>query len=921
MVELKGLEEPLGGRREKGVEHEIIKGRRSWLERKTEADAALGDVEQPYVVIVGGGQGGIGLGARLKRHGIPTVILEKNDRAGDSWRKRYKSLHLHDPVWYDHLPYLKFPDHWPVFAAKDKLGDWLEHYVALMELNYWTRSECRNARWDQEAEEWVVTVDRDGTDVELRPKQLVIALGVSGYPNRPTYAGQDVFRGEQHHSSDFPGGDAYADKNVVVIGSNNSAFDICAAVWEAGGHPTMVQRSSTHLIRSESLMDLALGDLYSERAVASGVTTERADLIFASLPYRIMAGAVKPAYDEAQVRDKEYYDGLRAAGFDLDFGVDDSGLFMKYLRRGSGYYIDVGAGQLVIDGRVPVAHGQVDHLTEDAVVLDDGTSLPADVVVYATGYQSMNGFLETLISTEVADQVGKVWGYGSDTPKDPGPWEGELRNMWKPTNVDEPLDPRRQPAPVAALLAVPRVAAAGAVRGPRHPRLRAAGVAPPAVAEWPRSHDLSVRPATLRLMEVLVALAGLLLGALLTWLGVRSRYAVRLATASAERDLLRERVIDLEATLSEDSETAQMIAPLRSSLDRVERQVHDLERERVAQFSEVAAEMARVSRTTTELGAQTASLVGSLNASSVRGMWGEVQLRRVLEHAGMLARCDFEEQVTGTGADDRRVRPDVVVRLPGDKCLVVDAKVPMTAFLAAQREGITAAERTGRLTAHAKALRGHVDSLAGKAYWSAFETTPEMVVCFVPGEAILTAALAHDPELHEYAMARRVVLASPATLLALLRTVAFTWQQDALSHNARELLTVGRELHDRLGSLGAHTQTMGAALRRSVEAYNGFVGSLEHRVLPTARRMRDLGVVERDIERLVPLDATPRPLTAFELVGGGPADEEPDASRHTPAGDLAALDAEVARAELDLEPGHGRSPDERSARDGGARSA
>ena len=435
MVELKGFEEPLGDRREKGVEHEVTKGRRSWLERKTEADAALGDSEQPYVVIVGGGQGGIGLGARLKRHGIPTLILEKNDRAGDSWRKRYKSLHLHDPVWYDHLPYLKFPEHWPVFAAKDKLGDWLEHYVALMELNYWTRSECRNARWDEDAQEWVVTVDRDGTDVELRPKQLVIALGVSGYPNRPTYAGQDVFRGEQHHSSEFPGGDSYAGKNVVVIGSNNSAFDICAAVWEAGGHPTMVQRSSTHLIRSESLMELALGDLYSERAVANGVTTERADLIFASLPYRIMAGAVKPAYDEAQVRDKEYYDGLRAAGFDLDFGEDESGLFMKYLRRGSGYYIDVGAGQLVIDGRVPVAQGHVDHLTEDAVVLDDGTSLPADVVVYATGYQSMNGFLETLISPEVADRVGKVWGYGSDTTKDPGPWEGELRNMWKPTNV------------------------------------------------------------------------------------------------------------------------------------------------------------------------------------------------------------------------------------------------------------------------------------------------------------------------------------------------------------------------------------------------------------------------------------------------------------------------------------------------------
>jgi DNA recombination protein RmuC len=392
-------------------------------------------------------------------------------------------------------------------------------------------------------------------------------------------------------------------------------------------------------------------------------------------------------------------------------------------------------------------------------------------------------------------------------------------------------------------------------------------------------------------MEVLVALGGLLLGVLVTWLAVRSRYAVRLATAGAERNLLRERVVDLEAALSEDSETAQMIAPLRSSLDRVERQVHDLERERVAQFSEVAAEMARVARTTTELGAQTASLVGSLNASSVRGTWGEVQLRRVLEHAGMLARCDFEEQVTATGVDERRVRPDVVVRLPGDKCLVVDAKAPMTAFLAAQAEGISAAERSGRLTAHAKALRGHVDTLAAKAYWSAFATTPEMVVCFVPGEAILTAALARDPGLHEYAMRRRVVLASPATLLALLRTVAYTWQQDALAANARELLTVGRDLYDRLGSLGSHAQTMGAALRRSVEAYNGFVGSLEHRVLPTARRMHDLGVVERDLDHLGPLDATPRPMTAYELVG----------NTHTVEGQFAAVDEDVARPELDLD--------------------
>jgi DNA recombination protein RmuC len=385
-------------------------------------------------------------------------------------------------------------------------------------------------------------------------------------------------------------------------------------------------------------------------------------------------------------------------------------------------------------------------------------------------------------------------------------------------------------------------------------------------------------------MEILVALpalVGLLVGALLTWLVLRDRYAVRLTSARLERDLLRERVVDLEAALTEDSETAQMVAPLRASLDRVERQVHDLERERVAQFSVVAAEMARVSRSTTELGAQTASLAGSLNASSVRGSWGEVQLRRVLEHAGMLAHCDFEEQVTAVTGDERVVRPDVVVRLPGGKSLVVDAKAPMSGFLAAQAEGLDARGRASALAAHAKALRGHVDTLAAKGYWTAFATTPEMVVCFVPGDAILTAALAHDPELHEYAMARRVVLASPATLLALLRTVAYTWRQDALAANARELLGLGRELYARIGSLGTHTAAMGAALRRSVEAYNGFVGSLENRVLPTARRLHELGVVERPLDPLLPLGATTRPLTAYEL--------------------LQAIDDSERRPELDLD--------------------
>lgn len=370
-------------------------------------------------------------------------------------------------------------------------------------------------------------------------------------------------------------------------------------------------------------------------------------------------------------------------------------------------------------------------------------------------------------------------------------------------------------------------------------------------------------------------LVGLALGALLTWLVVRSRYAVQLATAAAERDLLRERVIDLEATVSADSETAQMIAPLHSSLERVERQVHDLERDRLSQFTKVTSELAQVQSSTHELRTQTASLVGSLNASTVRGSWGEVQLRRVLEHSGMLARCDFDEQVLATSGDGRVVRPDVVVHLPGNKDLVIDSKAPMSAFLAAQAEGLTAAERSRQLSAHAKALRSHVDTLAARSYWTAMAVTPEMVVCFVPGDAFLTAALALDPDLHEHAMRRRVILSSPGTLLALLRTVAFTWQQDALASNARELLTVGRELYERLNGLGQHASRMGAALQRSVEAYNGFVGSLESRVLVTARRMHELGLVERPLDELQPLTTAHRPLTAVELL----EELEPDVAR------------------------------------------
>jgi putative flavoprotein involved in K+ transport len=437
MTELKGHEEQRSATRPRGVEHGAFQDRKTWLERKQQQEAELGYATQPYVVIIGGGQGGIGLGARLRRLGVPTIIVEKNARPGDSWRKRYRSLCLHDPVWYDHMPYLPFPDHWPVFSPKDKIGDWLEMYTKIMELNYWGSTEAKSARYDEARGEWEVTVEREGQRVVLRPKQLVLATGMSGIPNEPRFPGAETFKGVQHHSSKHPGGEEFRGKRAVVIGSNNSAHDICADLWEHGADVTMVQRTSTHISRSDTLMEIGLGALYSEQALANGITTDTADMIFASIPYKILHEFQIPAYQEIARRDAEFYEQLGAAGFMLDWGDDGSGLFMKYLRRGSGYYIDVGASQLIIDGKVKLKSGAgVDHLTEHSVVLTDGTELPADLVVYATGYGSMNGWAAKLIAQEVADKVGKCWGLGSNTTKDPGPWEGELRNMWKPTRQE-----------------------------------------------------------------------------------------------------------------------------------------------------------------------------------------------------------------------------------------------------------------------------------------------------------------------------------------------------------------------------------------------------------------------------------------------------------------------------------------------------
>ena len=436
LQELKGFEEKAGAQRETG----ILQGQ-TWLDKRIQESAELGVVRQPYVLIVGGGQGGIALAARLKRLQVPALVVEKNERAGDSWRKRYRSLCLHDPVWYDHMPYLPFPDHWPVFSPKDKIADWLEMYARVMELDYWGSTLCKRARYDEAAGAWEVLVMRGGQPHTLRPTHLVLATGMSGFPNIPAIEGiQDFERagGTVVHSSQYGAGVQWKGKRCVVLGAGTSAHDICADLCEQGAESvTMIQRAPTIVARSETLMDLAWGPLYSEQALARGISTEIADLTVASVPHKVLPTLQQPVYAEMRKRDASLYEGLEKAGFQYTFGEDGSGIHTLYLRRGAGYYIETGASQMIIDGKVKVKSGvSVKGIDQRTVTLSDGSELPADLIVYATGYGSMNGWAADLISQEVADKVGKVWGLGSDTKADPGPWVGELRNMWKPTQAE-----------------------------------------------------------------------------------------------------------------------------------------------------------------------------------------------------------------------------------------------------------------------------------------------------------------------------------------------------------------------------------------------------------------------------------------------------------------------------------------------------
>jgi len=316
----------------------------------------------------------------------------------------------------------------------------------------------------------------------------------------------------------------------------------------------------------------------------------------------------------------------------------------------------------------------------------------------------------------------------------------------------------------------------------------------------------------------------------------------------------------------------QLLSPLRDQLGKYEEGLRTLELERQKAYTGLSEQVRHLTESQDRLQAETRNLVTALRAPATRGRWGEMQLRRVVEMAGMVEHCDFEEQVTAT-TEDGRLRPDMVVRLPGGRCVVVDAKVPFQAFVDAI-ESTDEHDRQAHLVSHARQLRAHVDALSKKEYWQQFGRSPEFVVAFVPGDPLLAAAFEHDPSLLEHAMASHVVLATPTNLIALLRTVAASWQQEAVAENAQKVQQIGRDLYKRLCAFGDHLAKAGRGLAGAVDAYNKAVGSLERSVLPQARRFQELGVVgvsEKELVELEQVDSAPRRPESGELGISAPA--------------------------------------------------
>ncbi len=392
-------------------------GDENWLDRLNRARAF--EDRDPAVVVVGGGQAGLSIAARLGQLGVDTLIVDRHPRVGDNWRKRYHSLTLHNEVHVNHLPYMPFPPTFPVYIPKDKLANWFEAYVESLELNYWPGTELVAGSHDDKRGQWSVTLKRrDGTTRVMHPRHLIFATGVSSIPSYPELPGLDDFAGEIVHSGDFADADRWKGRKALVLGTGTSGHDVAQELYAHGADVTLIQRSKTYVVSLKEAQ--AVYAMYSE-----GIPFDDCDLLATSMPYPVLRRSYQLSTAASYEIDKPLFEALEKRGFRLWLGEDETGFQMMYLRRGGGYYFNVGCSDLIIAGDVELMQfADVERFVPDGARMKDGSIAPAELLVLATGYKNQQETVRLYLGDAIADRIGPVWGFGDD---------GELRNMWRRT--------------------------------------------------------------------------------------------------------------------------------------------------------------------------------------------------------------------------------------------------------------------------------------------------------------------------------------------------------------------------------------------------------------------------------------------------------------------------------------------------------
>jgi cation diffusion facilitator CzcD-associated flavoprotein CzcO len=415
--ELRGFEEQVGVQRPRGNAYSRDFRGPNWLDQR-KASAEYVD-RDPVVLVIGGGQSGLCIAARLKQLQVDTLIVDREVRIGDNWRKRYHALTLHNQVQVNHLPYMPFPPNWPTYIPKDKIANWFEAYVESLELNFWTETEFEGGSYDEKKGRWTVTLRRaDGSKRTMYPRHVVLATGVSGIPNVPDIPSLKNFAGKVLHSSQYDDGENWKGKRAIVIGTGNSGHDIAQDLYSSGAEVTLVQRSPTLVVSIEPSAQLVYAP-YNEG------TLEDNDLIATSMPLKLARKSHAMVTEKSKAFDNDLLEGLKRVGFKLDFGEDNTGWQFKYLTRGGGYYFNVGCSDLIVKGEIALKQfADIESFTADGARMNNGEIIQAELIVLATGYKRQEELVRKLFGEDVVKRVGTIWGFGD---------EQELRNMYTRT--------------------------------------------------------------------------------------------------------------------------------------------------------------------------------------------------------------------------------------------------------------------------------------------------------------------------------------------------------------------------------------------------------------------------------------------------------------------------------------------------------